>query len=162
MRLAADTLDRALTRLPDNGVLIGIETMGKKNQLGTLDEVLTLCTASPRLVPVVDFGHLNARDLGGVFCTAEDYTRLFDTVATRLSDGVARYMHCHFSKIEWTAAGEKRHLTFADEVYGPAYEPFCEALARDHLCPTVICESAGTQTEDALAMKTAFLAANSK
>ena len=158
MRLAADTLDRALTRLPDNGVLIGIETMGKKNQLGTLDEVLTLCAASPRLVPVVDFGHLNARDLGGVFRTAEDYTRLFDTVANRLGDDVARYMHCHFSKIEWTGAGEKRHLTFADEQYGPDFAPLCEALARDALCPSIICESAGTQSEDALAMKKAFLA----
>lgn len=158
MRLAADTLSRALTELPDNGVKIGIETMGKKNQLGTLEEVLALCALSPRLAPVVDFGHLNARDLGGVFTKAEDYTRLFDRVAASLGDDTARYMHCHFSKIEWTSAGERRHLTFADEVYGPVYEPLCEALARDRLCPTVICESSGTQAEDAAAMKQAYWA----
>ena len=27
-----------------------------------------------------------------------------------LGDDKARYMHCHFSKIEWTAAGEKARL----------------------------------------------------
>ena len=127
--------------------------MGKQNQLGTLDEVLTLCKADTRLAPVVDFGHLNARDCGGVFVTADDYRRLFDKVATSLSDDKARYMHCHFSKIEWTDKGEKRHLTFADTVYGPDFEPLMEAIAKERLCPRIISESAGTQSEDALAMK---------
>ena len=153
MRLAADTLIRTLDALDPQGVLIGLETMGKKNQLGTLDEVLELCRIDRRLVPVVDFGHLNARDLGGVFVTCDDYRRVFDRIANACGDGVAKNLHCHFSKIEWTAAGEKRHLTFADTVYGPDFAPLAEVIARDGLTPTVICESAGTQTEDALAMK---------
>ena len=62
-------------------------------------------------------------------------------------------MHCHFSKIEWTDKGEKRHLTFADTVYGPEFEPLIQAIAKDGLCPRIISESAGTQSEDALAMK---------
>ena len=62
-------------------------------------------------------------------------------------------MHCHFSKIEWTALGEKRHLTFADQTFGPDFEPLMEAVAREGLCPRIICESAGTMAEDALAMK---------
>ena len=33
----------------------------------------------------------------------------------------------------------------------------CEALAKDNLSPTIICESAGTMAEDALAIKTAYL-----
>ena len=57
---------------------IGLETMGKINQLGTLDEVLELCRIDSAFVPVVDFGHLNARDLGGVFVSADDYLRVFD------------------------------------------------------------------------------------
>ena len=71
----------------------------------------------------------------------------------------ARYMHCHFSKIEYSEAGEKRHLTFADTVYGPSFEPLAEALVRDGLCPRIISESAGTQSEDALAMQLAYTAA---
>ena len=109
-----------------------------------------------RLAPVVDFGHLNARDLGGVFVTADDYRAVFDKVACALGDDKARYMHCHFSKIMWTEKGEKCHLTFADETYGPNFEPLMEAIAREGLCPRIICESAGTQSADALAMKTYY------
>lgn len=158
MRLSADTLYRLLDEVGDTDIAIGLETMGKKNQLGTLEEVITLCRLDPRLVPVVDFGHLNARDLGGVFKTAADYAAVFEKIGEALGDAVARNLHCHFSKIEWTAAGEKKHLTFADEIYGPDPEPLGQAIADLRLTPTVICESAGTQSSDALAIKNAYLA----
>lgn len=160
MRLAADTLLRFMDTIGDTPIAIGLETMGKKNQLGTLEEVLTLCKLDPHFVPVVDFGHLNARECGGVFQTADDYTRVFDAIGSTLDDRIARNLHCHFSKIEWTAAGEKKHLTFADTTYGPPFEPLAEAIARDGLTPTLISESAGTQSADARAMKAAWLAAS--
>lgn len=153
MRLAADTLIKTLESVDTYGIKIGLETMGKKNQLGTLDEVIELCKLDSAFVPVVDFGHLNARDCGGVFKTADDYLRVFEKIGEELGDDIAKYLHCHFSKIEWTDSGEKKHLTFADEQYGPAFEPLVEAIARGGLSPTVICESAGTQSGDALAMK---------
>ena len=153
MRLAADTLYKTLDAVDTHGISIGLETMGKKNQLGTLDEVLSLCGISPVFVPVVDFGHMNARECGDVFRTADDYARVFDRIGEKLSDDVARNLHCHFSKIEWTAAGEKRHLTFEDTTYGPDFEPLIETIVRYGLSPTLISESAGTQAEDALAMK---------
>ncbi len=153
MKLSADTLYKTLERLGDTDISFGIETMGKQNQLGTLGEVIELCRADARLSPVVDFGHLNARECGGVFVTADDYRRVFDKIGDALGDDKARYMHCHFSKIEWTDKGEKRHLTFSDSVYGPDFEPLMEAIAREGLCPRIISESAGTQSDDALAMK---------
>ncbi len=159
MRLAADTLLRLMDSIGDTEIAIGLETMGKKNQLGTLEEVITLCKLDPHFVPVVDFGHLNARDCGGVFRSADDYTRIFDAIGSTLGDAVARNLHCHFSKIEWTAAGEKKHLTFADETFGPDFEPLAAAIARDKLTPTIISESAGTQSQDARAMKAAWLRA---
>ena len=153
MRLAADTLVRTLCEVDTGGVRIGLETMGKINQLGTLAEVLELCRIDKRLVPVVDFGHLNARDLGGVFDSADDYLRVFDKISASAGASVAENLHCHFSKIEWSAGGEKRHLTFEDDVFGPSFEPLVEAIVREGLSPTIICESAGTQSEDALMMK---------
>lgn len=152
MALASDTLLRAADEFGDCGIILGIETMGKQNQLGTLDEVIELCRIAPCLRPVVDFGHLNARNVGGLFLTADDYARVFDKVSV-LGDDVARFLHCHFSKIEYTAAGEKRHLTFADNEYGPDFEPLARVMARDGLCPCIICESAGTMAEDAAEMK---------
>ena len=69
---------------------------------------------------------------------------------------IAENLHCHFSKIEYTSSGEKKHLTFEDKVFGPDYEPFVEAIVKGGLTPTVICESAGTQSMDALSMKTLY------
>lgn len=153
VNLAKDTLYKALEALPDTKIRFGIETMGKKNQLGTLDEVLEICSLSPRLCPVVDWGHMNARNLGGLFPAADDYRRVFDLIGKTLGYEYADTLHCHFSKIEFTSAGEKRHLTFADNLYGPDFEPLMEAIAKDGYSPRILCESAGTQAEDALAMK---------
>ncbi len=153
MRLAADTLIKTLSQVNTRGIKIGLETMGKKNQLGTLDEVLELCRIDSAFVPVVDFGHLNARDCGGVFKNADDYMCVFDKIDRKLGADIACNLHCHFSRIEWTDKGEKKHLTFADEIYGPDYEPLIEAIVKHSLSPTIISESAGTQSDDALTMK---------
>ena len=157
MRLAADTLVRTLSEVDTYGIKIGLETMGKINQLGTLDEVLELCRIDSTFVPVVDFGHLNSRELGGVFGSADDYIKVFDKISTRMGSDVAENLHCHFSKIEWSTGGEKRHLTFEDEMYGPRFEPLMEAIVRHGLSPTIICESAGTQSDDALTMKKHYM-----
>jgi deoxyribonuclease-4 len=157
MRLAGDTLIRTLSEVDTHGIKIGLETMGKINQLGTLDEVLELCRIDSAFVPVVDFGHLNARDLGGVFKSADDYLRVFDKISNCLGGDVAENLHCHFSKIMWTGGGEKCHLTFDDNEYGPDFEPLCDVIAKNNLSPTIICESAGTQSDDALAMKKYYL-----
>ena len=157
MRLATDTLTKTLESVDTYGIKIGLETMGKVNQLGTLDEVIALCKIDTIFVPVVDFGHLNARDLGGVFKTADDYLRVFDKISSSLGGNVAQNLHCHFSKIEWTSSGEKRHLTFDDLVYGPDYIPLIDAITSHGLTPTLICESAGTQSDDALAMKKYYM-----
>lgn len=153
MRLASDTLYKNLDVNGDTDIRMGIETMGKINQLGTLEEVIELCKISPKYHPVVDFGHLNARNIGNAFPDVDSYRSVFDKIANELGDEYSYNLHCHFSKIEYTGAGEKRHLTFADTVYGPDFEPLAEAIIREGVCPRIISESDGTQAEDALAMK---------
>lgn len=157
MALSLDTLEKVAEAFTGKTAAhLGIETMGKINQLGTLDEVLTQCKVSPIFAPVVDFGHLNAREQGKAFQSVDDYRRVFSRIGEVLGDDYAKRLHCHFSKIEYTAAGEKRHLTFADTVYGPNFEPLAEAIVREGVAPRIICESAGTQAEDALFMKTVW------
>lgn len=153
--LAKETLKLAQRTLDENGlsdIIICPETMGKINQLGTLEEVLELCSADERFLPAVDFGHLNARTLGGIK-TREDYAKMLDLIENELGHERLSNMHVHFSKIEYTNGGEKRHLTFADKLYGPQYEPLMEELHKRGLEPSVICESDGTQAEDAAEMK---------
>lgn len=156
LELAKDTLRRAAAALDQNGlghIHICPETMGKINQLGDLEEVLSLCQVDERFLPCIDFGHLNARTLGGLK-TEEDFGKVFEAMENRLGTERARSFHAHFSKIEYTEnGGEKRHLTFEDAVYGPDFEPMVQWIVRKNGSPTVICESAGTQAEDALAMR---------
>lgn len=154
MALARDTLERVADEMGDTPIHIGLETMGKINQLGTLDEVLDLCKVAKCFYPVVDFGHLNARELG-YFTDADSYKLIFDRIGEVLGDTYAQDLHCHFSKIEYTKAGEKKHLTFDDTQYGPQFEPLAEVIVKYGLSPRIICESAGTMAEDALYMKKA-------
>lgn len=153
MLLASDTLEKNLEVNGDTNIRMGIETMGKINQLGTLEEVIELCKVSPKYHPVVDFGHMNARELGNFFPDCDSYRRVFDLIGNSLGDEYAYNLHCHFSKIEFTGAGEKRHLTFADTVYGPDFEPLADAIIKEGVAPRIICESDGTMAEDALNMK---------
>ena len=130
------------------------ETMGKINQLGDLDEVLELCTLDSRLVPCIDFGHLYARSLGADD-GPEAMARMLDRVDQVLGADRAAAFHSHFSHIQFTPnGGEKCHRTFADDGgYGPDWAPLAAEIARRGWSPTFICESAGTQAEDALEMK---------
>ncbi len=158
LELASDTLARAQKALDENGlsdIIICPETMGKINQLGTLDEVIELCGIDERFLPCVDFGHLNARTLGGIK-SAADYSDILDKIENKLGFERLKNFHVHFSKIMYTAGGEKCHLTFDDEQYGPDYEPLMELFAKRGLEPSIVCESAGTQAEDAAAMKKSY------
>ncbi len=148
---ALDTLRRGVEALDEAGygdMTLCPETLGKIGQLGDLDEVLALCGVDERIVPCIDFGHLNARTLGGIHSKA-DYAAILDRMGEALGDERARKFHVHFSRIEFSAGGEKRHWTFAETQFGPEPAPLMELLAERRLAPVVICESAGTQAEDA-------------
>ena len=150
MKLARKTLDEANL----SHIHICPEVMGKNNQLGTLEEVLELCSIDERMIPCVDFGHLNARTFGGLKNGA-DYARVLQTIEQKLGRERMQRFHIHFSKIAYTEkGGEKCHLTFEDRQFGPWFEPLAEELAKRGAAPVIICESAGTQAEDAAAMKT--------
>ncbi len=155
LSLATDTMKLAISALDSEGlsnIRICPETMGKVNQLGTLFEVLELCKLDERLIPCIDFGHLNARDRG-ILKTADDFEKIFDDIENAIGNSRLKEFHSHFSKIEYSAGGEVRHLTFEDTVYGPDFEPVAELIYKKQCSPTIICESAGTQAEDAKAIK---------
>ncbi len=158
--LAKDTLSRARKAAVEAGfedIIFCPETMGKFNQLGNLEEVLELCRLDDTFLPTIDFGHLNARTLGSIN-SKEAYEKILDEIENRLGHDRLKVFHSHFSKIEYTEnGGEKKHLTFDDDRYGPDFEPLMELIARKNLSPTFICESAGTQDIDALAMKKSYL-----
>ncbi len=159
LALAMQAMDWAIAALDAEGlsdVRICPEVMGKLNQLGTLEEVVALCRLDERMLPCVDFGHLNARTFGGLK-TPDDFKKVFDTIENALGNARLKEFHAHFSKIEFTEnGGEKRHLTFEDTVFGPDFDPLAELIVQRGCHPTVICESAGTQAEDARWMRARY------
>lgn len=157
LELAKDTLLRARKMAIEQGyedIIFCPETMGKVNQLGNLTEVLELCKLDDTFLPTVDWGHLNAREFGFIK-GREEYEKMLDEMENVLGHDRLAQFHSHFSKIMFTVpGGEKKHLTFDDNMgFGPDFEPLMELVAKKDLSPVFVCESAGTQDIDALAMK---------
>lgn len=153
--LTKKRLETLATLIEDGGysdMIVCPETMGKQAQIGTVEEIAEFVNIAPFYYPCVDFGHVNARE-GGILKRKEDFLKVFDDIERISGKDKLEKLHVHFSKIEYTKKGEVRHLTFEDEVYGPDYKPFLEAVKERGLKPYIICESAGTQDIDAKAMK---------
>lgn len=159
MNEARKTLKAILSEMDNAGygdLVLCPETMGKINQLGTLEEVLSLCSIDERLIPCIDFGHLYARSIGEMD-GYKMFAGLFDRMETVLGYERASTFHSHFSKIEYSKGGERRHLTFDQSEFGPDFEPIAWLVCERNYTPVFICESAGTQSIDALEMKRLYL-----
>ena len=158
--IARNSLKHVIKACDDMGfgdIALCPETMGKINQLGDLDEVLELCLLDGRLVPCVDFGHLYARSLGADD-GQEAMERILDRMKAVLGEERASRFHSHFSRIEFTPnGGEKCHRTFEENGgFGPDWTPLAREVARRGWSPTFICESAGSQAQDAVAMQAIY------
>ncbi len=130
-------------------IVVAPETMGKPAQLGNLDEILELCTVEGKVMPAIDFGHLHAAGLGAL-TEAAGFSAVLDRIEAALGAGTLTSLHIHYSQIEFTRAGERRHRTTLDKGYGPDFAHLARLITERNLTPTIICESAGRQAEDAL------------
>jgi deoxyribonuclease-4 len=116
------------------------ETMGKPSQFGSLDEVLTLCERVELTEPNIDWAHLHARDQGR-FKTIDDVRSVIDEVEKRLGAKALKNLHCHFSHIEFTDKGERRHHNLEDAGYGPDFKFLAELIVERDLKPVIACET---------------------
>ncbi len=132
------------------------ETMGKHGQCGTVAEVAQMCSIDARIIPTLDFGHINSFGQGSLK-TEEDFKMVFNILKNYIGE---RYknVHIHFSKIEYGSKGEIRHLTFEtdENQYGPNFEPLAKVLKELNIQANVISESNGKQTEEAVIMQNLY------
>jgi len=135
-----------------DGIFLCPETMGKKNNLGSSDEIIEICKMDEMLLPTIDFGHINAFE-GGSLKTEEDFENLLKKFIDQLGYERMKYFHSHFSRIEYTSQGEKKHWNYEDKQFEPDFEPLAEALCKLKLEPVIICESKDYMAEDALVLK---------
>jgi deoxyribonuclease-4 len=129
-----------MKQLGIGNIKLGPETMGKHVQVGSLEEILSICETAAGTQLVIDWGHLHARS-GGRLNTANDFRTIVEKAEQRLGTEAVRGMHCHFSKVEFTSRGERRHHILDEKHFGPNFEPFAQVLSDFKLHPVVICET---------------------
>ena len=142
-RICVDALKDIVAEISSLGirnVKLGPETMGKVSQVGSLDEILTICEEVEQTQLVIDWSHLHARHQGR-FRKVDDFRAVVEEVERRLGTETARAMHCHFSKIEYTDKGERRHHVLDDARYGPDFEMLAEVIAEFKMHSIMICET---------------------
>ncbi len=136
---ALDTMRRAVEALDEAGFARHDPLPGDHGQGRASWARWTRCwpcaAVDRRITPCIDFGHLNARTLGGIQ-TKADYAAILDRMARGCwAMSGPSSSTSHFSRIEYSAGGEKRHWTFADTEFGPEPQPLMELLAERKLQP---------------------------
>jgi len=139
-KLALSDVVESMEALEITNVKIGPETTGKTSQLGSLDEILSLCEEVERTQLVIDWAHLHARDMGR-FRSTDDFRKVIETVERQLGVKALTHMHCHFTKIEYTHKGEKRHHILDNKAFGPDFKMLAKVIAEYGIKPVIISES---------------------
>ena len=105
--------------------LVGIETSGRQDLWGTVEEVIEVCNHVEGTVPVLNMAHIHARGHGRMR-TSEDYSELFEQVR---KDYGGKKFYCHFAGIEHRM-GNALHYTQIKKS-DLKFEPFAEFLAEE-------------------------------
>lgn len=116
------------------------ETAGRLSQLGNLEEILALCEKVELTEPNIDWSHLHARERGKLE-TTDDFRKIIDEIERRLGTHATRNLHCHYSHIEFTDKGERRHHTMDEIEYGPDFRILASLIIELGLKPVMICET---------------------
>ncbi len=85
---------------------IGIETSGRQELWGSLEEVLEVVNHVDGTVPVLNIAHIHSRGHGSMR-TSEDYGEMFDLVRETIG---TKEFYCHFSGVEHRT-GNAMHYT---------------------------------------------------
>jgi len=151
LSIAKGAINTLFERLDEEGITdytFAPETTGKRSQLGNIDEIIDMCSSFDNFEPTIDFAHIHARGRGYIQ-KKEDY----NCVLSKLEDGLdIDRLHCHFTRIDYTKAGERRHHTCEETEYGPELSWLLESFIENDWKATIICETP-LLDKDALKMK---------
>ena len=127
------------------GIHFGVEIMGRVRELGTAEDVFWLAARFAWVRPVLDFAHLHAVTDGG-FVEESAFAGVLDAADAVLEPGAP--FHIHFSDIQFANRNETKHLPYGEGTLRA--EPLAAALARFDRPATVISESPGEESHQAI------------
>lgn len=147
----------SILRSERNPVVLRPETMGKKSQFGSLEEILFLCRELDGMLPCIDFSHIHARN--GKANNYREFSRILKKIEKKLGNAAIKNMHIHISGIAYSNKGEIKHLILNESDF--RYEEWVQALKDYGAEGTVICESPNLE-QDALMLKKLYIAESMK
>jgi deoxyribonuclease-4 len=115
-------------------VTIGLETMGKQSQWGTLREISEVMDSVDGVHPVLDVCHMHARTIGSLR-TVKDMDLLLDEFFPLAGD----MPHMHISGVKYGSKGELEHLPLSSNE--PDMSLLVEAMRDRRKDCTFVCES---------------------
>ncbi len=124
---------------------LGLETSGRQEVFGSVDEVLQVCKAVPGVAPVLNFAHIHARQVGSLQ-ESQDFQDLLRRVE-KVADG---HLHAHFSGVEHEGGNELRYTPIKRGDL--RFEPLVECLLDGDYDVTLI-SSSPLLEHDAMYMK---------
>jgi deoxyribonuclease-4 len=134
-----------------NKVVLRPETMGRRSQFGSLEEILQLCREVDGILPCLDFSHLYTRD--GKANSYNEFYRIFRKIDKKLGKRALKKAHIHISGAEYTKKGERKHVNLQESDF--RYDDWIQALKDFEVEGMVICESPNLE-QDALMLKKLF------
>ncbi|MEM1509024.1 MAG: TIM barrel protein [Thermofilaceae archaeon] len=146
-----ETLKSVVKKLQDESIEIWLrpETTGGLSEFGTLPELLRLSSEIEMVLPVIDFAHIHAREVGSLR-SYEDFSHILSEVERVLGKYALSNMHIHVSGIEYGEKGEIKHLNLNESDF--KYRELIRALKDYQVKGVLICESPNLE-EDALLLK---------
>jgi deoxyribonuclease-4 len=128
--------------------LLGLETSGRQEVFGSLEEIIEICDQVKGVVPVINFAHLHARE-SGALREPEDFGHILD----KTKDLVGNAFYTHFSGVEHEAGNEKRVTPIKKGDL--RFEPLAEYLV-ENMPEITIISSSPLLEHDAMYMKVIF------
>jgi deoxyribonuclease-4 len=132
-------------------VILRPETLGKRTQFGSLEDILYLCREVDGILPCIDFCHIHARE--GKANTYSEFHRILKKIEKKLGSKAIKNMHIHISGVDYNDKGEKKHLNLQDSDF--RFDEWIQALKDFGVEGTIICESPNLE-QDAMMLKNLF------
>lgn len=140
-------LEKVLVWWELNGLTprLALETSGRQEVVGSVEEVLEICDRMPGVMPALNVGHIQARTDGSLR-TQEDFADLLDLVSS-YNDGE---FYMYFAGVEYAHGNERRHTPIKKG--DMKFEHLADLLLEDFPTSTVISTSPLLE-HDAMYMK---------
>lgn len=152
------------------GIYIYPETAGKRIQIGSVEEIINICSQVKFARPCIDVAHVHGFE-NGKLKSAESIIEILNLIEQKLGRKYLEETHFHMYPVEIDRNGEKRHKAFEDRIenqqielfqeniedrYYPLAEHFVQALKYKKVFPVVVCEARDSQDRGAKLMKEIF------